>query len=154
VTNSPGKPDPSTPVFYETSKYPPEPKPKPQADRPATPAPRYVDAKKPADEPPKSKFAALNEIARDEIEDIHDISEGVTDTVKQVLDPPNPTGQHVGTRPDQGSGQNPFGQPDAHDSGLGTGLAAMLCTGLFVGEAARLTYRKVAEVREGRHARN
>lgn len=143
--------DPSKPVFYETSKERPERKP--EADKPDAPTARGVDAKKPADAPAKSKFQELNEISMEEIEDIHDISESVTDTVDQVLDPPKPTGQHIESRPhDLDSLPHAYMTP--HGVELGAGVAAMLCTGLFLGEAARLTYRKAAEMREARHARN
>lgn len=143
--------DPSKPIFYETSRERPERKP--EADKPAPPSARYVDAKKPADAPAKSKFQELNEISMEEIEDIHDISESVTDTIDQMLDPPKPTGQHVESRPyDLDSA--PYAHLTPHGPELGAGVAAMLCTGLFLGEAARLTYRKAAEMREARHARN
>lgn len=143
--------DPSKPIFYETSKYPPTPKPK--ADKPGAPTARGVEAKKPADAPAKSKFQELNEISIEEIEDIHDISEGVTDTIDQALDRPKPSGQHVESRPHE-LDSHPYAHITAHGPELGAGVAAMLCTGLFLGEAARLTYRKAAEMREARHARN
>jgi len=145
---------PADPRPYLTAKDTPAPRTKPDASD--GPTHRAADVEGPSgeellekDKLHKSRIDELREELIENFDEVHDWAESIGDKFTQALDRPEPTGHYLQCRPRvvEAHPANPYGV-DA-----GTGAAAMLATGLFVGEIARRTYRKAAELKERSNAR-
>ena len=135
---------------YRTAKDRPEPEPEPQ--RPDAPTARTLEVETPRtgddvlnEEPTdKRKIDEAREDLWGNIDEICEATQKLGDKVDDMLGRMLPTGQHTQETP-----RETIWDP-MHPHGLdgGSAAAAILATGLVLGEGARLAYRKRSELRE------
>jgi len=148
---------------YRTSKDRPEPEPEPE--RSDAPTARTLEVETPRADNPFERASVDNPFAGDavdknkfndgrkriweHVEDASDAVHGMGDELDKLLGRQQPTGQYMRAGPRESI--NTHLSPSQGIDG-GTLAAAMLATGLAVGELSRLAYRKTSELRERRNA--
>lgn len=138
---------------YRTAKDRPEPEPEP--DRPADLTARTLEVEKPRADNPfetdtvgKNKFDESRKRLWGNVDELCEAGQKAGDKMDDLLGRQYPTGQHTQDRPRE----TIYDPTRPHGLDGGSTVAAMLATGLALGELTRLAYRKASELKERRNA--